>query len=216
MNAITRLHRTGMTIGWIAAGIITELPAQAAPSPREPRLTGTTFAEARYKTGSSASLYAAHHFGAAMIVAGVVHQPRNNQQTLVLGTGTRIRLTRAAKVTVILAGATAPSGTSLRLYALPRLTAGRVTVSGIAAAYQPLGGRLVQQAMVDPLTVSVPVIPGVRVGLAAMIATAEGKPPEFGVGPSTRLRIPGGALTFELVARNRQPPQLRSAFSAAL
>jgi len=217
MNAITRLLHAGLTISWFASGLHDGLRAQASPTSHLPRLTGTSFAVARYKAGSSSSLYVASHIGAGLIVAGVVHQPRGNQQTVVIGSGTRIHLTRASAVTVILAGAAAPNGTSLRLYAMPRAAAGLVRFSGIAAVYQPLGGRGVQQAIVDPLTVSVPVIFGARAGLTAMIATAERSRPDFGLGPSAQVRIPGGAITVELVARTRSSQlQLRSSFSAAL
>jgi len=217
MNALTRMFRAGLAICSCAAALEAGLRAQAAPTPHLPRLTGTSFAVARYKAGSSASLYVASHIGAGMIVAGVVHQPRGNLQTIVIGSGTRARLSRSSAVTVILAGAIAPGGTSLRLYAMPRVTTGLATFSGIAAVYQPLGGRGVQQAIVDPLTVSVPVIFGARAGLTAMIATAERSRPDFGLGPSALVRVPGGAMTVELVARTRSSRlQLRSSFSAAL
>ena len=208
---------TGLTIGMIASAVVTDLLAQAEPSGSPPRLTGNSFAVARYKGGSSASLYVASHVGAVMFVAGGVHQPRNNLKTMVLGVGTRVQFSRSSAVTVIAAGGSSPKGESVRLFALPRVMAGHVAVAGIAATYLPVNGKAPRQAMVDPLTISAPVIGGLRGGLSAMVTTTERSRPDFGLGPSAQLRVPGGALAVELLTRTTSSrPQFRCSFSAAL
>jgi len=191
------------------------LPAQA-PEPR-PRLDGASFFVARYTAGSSGSLYAAGRLGAAMVVGGVVHNPRTRYRAVVVGSGTRIQFGSGNSMTVILAGAAATDGASVRVFALPRFVTGPVVVNGTAAVYQPVTGSGVRRAYIDPLTASVRIAPGLRAGISALISADQRRPIVLGAGPSAQVRVPGGILSLELIpTTGPRRLELRAALSGAL
>jgi hypothetical protein len=166
--------------------------------------------------GSTGSLFVARRVGPGMAVAGIIANPVTHYSAFVVGTGTRVRLASSAGATVMVAGASASDGSSLRIYVIPALGLGRVVVNAITASYQPLSGRNRAQLLVDPVLVTAPVTRGVRAGLAGVFVATHGVPPDYGVGPSLQVRVPGGALGLELVARHRRAgPELRGAFNAA-
>jgi hypothetical protein len=75
----------------------------------------------------------------------------------------------------------------------------------------------VPEAAINPLTVALRVGPGLQAGVAAALEMKEGRPAAAGLGPSVRLRVPGGTLSIEAVAAGvRTRPVVRGAFSAAL
>jgi hypothetical protein len=177
-------------------------------------VTGASFVVLQYKTGSTVSLYAARRVGAGMAVGGLVGRPGSNSRTAVAGLGTRIRFSPGAAAIVILAGATGSDGESLRLYVLPKVTAGRIALTGTTAVYQPLGGAGARLASLDPLTLSVRVVGRVRAGIAGVATARSGRGLTFGAGPSLRVPASGGTFALELVSRQSGPMMIRVGFSA--
>jgi len=193
------------------------LAAQAPLPAPPPRLMGASFLAARYRVGASGSLFVAGRIGPGMAVAGIIANPETHYGAFVFGAGTKVRVASNAGATVIAAGASASDGGSLRLYVMPAAGFGRLSVNGITAVYQPISGVNRAQLLVDPLLLSTRVAGGVRLGLAGVYIATDGKLPDYGAGPSMQVRLPGGALSLELVSRTRRMgPELRGAFSAAL
>lgn len=204
--------------GTLTAALLLALGAPlGGQAPALPRLQGVDFVAGRYVASGSASLYAGNPAGAGMMVTGVVRNERTEYRAVVVGGGTRLALGRGAGVTAILAGADATDGRSARLYVMPRLAAGRLVVTATATAFQPLGGRSVRQAAVNPLTVAVRITPRLQAGVAAVLEMKDARPAAAGLGPSVGLRVPGGTLTIEaMVVGRRTRPEVRAAFSAPL
>lgn len=210
-------------MGW-GADLGAQAPATAAPPPPPPsphpspvrRLAGASFVVARYKAGSSVSVYASSRLGAGMAVAGVVGKPNSTNWAFVAGAGTRIRFAPHAGMTVILGAATATNGTSLRLYLLPKLATGSVLLTATTGAYQPLAGDGRRQFAIDPLTVSVRLTDRIRAGLSTVLSLSEGRRATVGAGPTVQMAVPGGAVSLELVALSGSGhPQLRTSFQAS-
>ena len=201
-------------LGFLGTG---GLLAQAPPLVRTPRFSANSFIMARYRVGATASLFAAGRVGRGMLVAGVITNPTTDYEALVVGAGTRVRLGDNARSGLILAGASATDGTSLRLYATPALTLGDVTLNAITAGFYPLSGTNPAQFSADPVTLSLPVIGGLRAGVTGIVTATDRRLPDYGVGPYAQLRLPLGSISMELVARTRRVgPELRGMFNAAL
>lgn len=204
-----RTWRHTLAVGLLMLGGSATAGAQA-------RLSGSSFVVARYKVGATASLFTAGRVGAGMVVAGAITNPATGYDAIVIGGGTRIRLASNARTGVILAGASASDGNSLRLYATPAVAFGSVLVNAIAAGYEPVSGTNRRQLSVDPVTLSVAVSGGLRLGVSGVFLATERKLPDHGIGPSAQLRVPGGSLQLEAVARSqRAGPEVRGTFSAA-
>jgi hypothetical protein len=216
-------HRVAAICALAAAAIVavhtgsTELRAQALAPRAVPRIAGTSFLMARYKAGASFSLYAAQRLGAGMVLAGVVGNPETGYRAVILGGGTHVRLGRRDGVTVLLGGAQASDGTFLRLYVLPKFATGRMLAKATGTFKQPLGGKGLRDAAVDPLTVSLRVSAVLRVGLSGVLSVAERRPVDWGMGPSANVRVPGGSVALEIISRaGLHRLEVRGAFSASL
>lgn len=193
------------------------LPGQAPEPGVAPHLVGASFFVTRYTARASASFYVAGRVGAAMAVGGLVYNPSTRYRAVVVGSGTKVQFGSGNAVTVILAGAAATDGASIRAYALPRFAAGPVLINGIAAVYQPVTGSAVRRAYLDPLTVSVSVVPGLRAGISALVIADQQRPVVLGAGPSAQVRVPGGLLSLELIpTTGPHRLEVRAALSGAL
>jgi hypothetical protein len=210
---VTRALAMAAMLTGLASGA--KLPAQTVTPRVAPRLAGASFVLARYTAAGSASAYGARRFGAGMAVVGVVGNPTTRYRAVILGGGTRLRIGRHDAVTVLLAGAQATDGTSLRLYVLPAVAAGRLRASATGVLKQPLGGEGRREVSMDPLTVSLPITRFLRVGLTGVLSAQQGRAVDWGVGPSVHLRALGASLSLEVVSRAQsQHLQVRGAFSA--
>ena len=155
----------------LTAGLL--LIGGSAPARGQARLSGGSFVVARYKVGSTASLFSAGRVGAGMVVAGAITNPATGYDAIVIGGGTRLRLAANARTSVILAGASATDGSSLRLYVTPTVALGTVLVNAIAAGYEPVSGTNRRQVSLDPLTLSAAVSGGLRLGVSGVFAATE-------------------------------------------
>jgi len=212
-------HRARIAAAYIALVMAFGAPARAQmpSSSRFPRVVGVDFLVARYTAGATASAYAARRAGAGMAVVGMTFNPETRQRAVIVGGGTHLRLARGTGVTLIVAGASATDGTSLRFYALPSMRAGRVALTATATAYDPLTGTARRKAAIDPLTLSVRLTRGLRLGISGVLNAKQGRLPDFGGGPHVQMRVPGGSLSVETTVMSRSDRvQFRGAFKAAL
>jgi len=142
--------------------------------------------------------------GSFMVVVGAKGKPTANEWTPMIGGGTRIRLTRDVRMTTILVFFDAPGGGSLDLYAFPSARRGAWRLDGVMMLRQPLDGSRPRELSINPVAVSVGLLPGVRAGFGGTLAAAEGRPTQLGAGFVAELGVGNGTITAELMRRGGQ------------
>ena len=175
--------------------------AQAAP--REARFEGTSFALAWLTSTGTMSFYGAFAMGPAMGLVGVVQNTRANTRVVVVGGGTRVRVTPRGGLTMFAAFADGSGGATLRLYVLPAFRFGPWRLTGNATTYLPLESGGHWKASLDPLTVSLGVTRLVAAGLATVVRREADGGADGGAGPSATLRLGGMTARAELVRMTR-------------
>ena len=192
-----------MLIAALAAAIAGPVSASAQQAESvEPRWSGASFAAARYVAGKSATVLAGQRVGPAMVVVGAKGTPTSSTWSPMVGPGARVRVARGIDVTTILVFLDAPAGASLDLYASPSIRMGGVRLDGQVMLRQPLDHGRPRELSINPVTLSAPVIPGVRVGLGATVTAVQGRPARAGPGVVGVIGIGRGTVTAELMVRD--------------
>jgi len=205
---------TGL-VALAALGLAPAAWAQAREPAAGPRIQGASFAIARATSTGSMAFYGARRVGPGLAMVGVTANPGTGARALIAGAGSRVRFGATSGVTAIVAGAQSTEGPTLRLYLLPTVVVGRVTVAATATAYQPVGGDAPREAAINPLSVTVRAMPELSAGLAVVVQAAEGRPTRTGLGPALRIRTPAGALCVEFLPFGLPRPEIRGSFSVA-
>jgi hypothetical protein len=175
------------------------LNAQEA-DPAAFRVAASNFVVARYSTGGASSLYAGNSLGPVGLFIAAVVNPESEYRELVAGVGTTLSWSSQA-VTVGLAAADASDGAYLQTYFVPSLMLGPVKVSSTIEWYEPLDHRGIRQLDVNPLSATLEIAGGVRLGGAYALGLAEAQRPGRRLGPIVQVRIPRGQLYVEWLHR---------------
>jgi hypothetical protein len=207
-------------VGRFHAPLLMMLSGLAGPlagqtgAPSSVGLRGMNFVVARHTVGGSTSLYVGQRIGRGILVGGGTRNPRTRNHAVVLGGGTQLAAGRGIRLTAIAAFAEASDGSSLRLYLLPRIVTGRVSVTATASAYQPVGGDALAQASINPATVVYRISRRVKAGGAVALDAVRGRRGRAGAGPTIQVRLPRGELSLEAIA-SREKRELRLGFSSS-
>lgn len=198
MLVLRQLVATAITVTAFVAG--RSAWAQGRPG-EPPRWSGYSFVLGRHVAGRSTTLVGGYRAGAAIVVAGGIAEDRARRWTVLVGVGTHLSLGTGAGITLIPTVTAANQGTTLTLYAFPRLQAGAVHLDASISLRQPLGGTIRRGLAVNPAVVTFPAGSRVRFGAGASMTLAARTGAVWHVGPALVLRLPAGALTGAALAR---------------
>lgn len=173
--------------------IIAMLAVAAAPLPAQK----LEFANARYASYSSLTLYAGYRAGPALVFVGFVQNPRSAYRAALLGVAKP--LGRSGRSVLLgLAAATTGDGTYAQLYVLPTASLGPLTVDATAALETPLDGGPVALG-VSPANVLVRVGGAWRVGATWALSATLGRYARHALGPAVVHAVPGGWLGLHVL-----------------
>ena len=190
--------------------------AQGCEGEQAPRSSSGSFALARYTTAGAASMYMAIRVGPALALGGVVANTRTNSYTTLLGAGARRRFTRNISTRIFVAAAHTPTDFQARLYVLPRVAAGRVTMSAIGMFAQPFRSDGAHQISANPLSLGVRVIPSLHVGTSFVADQVQHRALRSAAGPSVQVRLPYVALSVDALRwRRGGGDELRATLTAS-
>jgi hypothetical protein len=190
--------------------------AQGREGEQAPRPSSGSFALARYTTAGAASMYMAIRVGPGLALGGVVANTRTNSYTTLLGAGARTRFTRNVSARVFVAAAHTATDFQARLYVLPRVVAGRATMSAIGMFAQPFRSDGAHQISANPLSLGVRVTPSLHVGASFVADQVQHRALRSGAGPSVQVRLPFVALSVDALRwRRGGGDELRATLTAS-
>jgi hypothetical protein len=159
----------------------------------------------RYASATSFSLYGAYGKGNALLVFGMVQNPRSTYHEIAAGLGWNV--TAGDHASMVVAGTVSRASDSWygQLYLLPSLSVGRVSVNGSLEFYQPLSSAGAHQLDVNPWSVLVRTVGGVKVGGSYLLYGQVGAAPLQEAGPAVLFPVPNGTIQAEWLRRFGKP-----------
>ena len=148
------------------------------------------FANVRYDTRSSASMYTGYGWRHAFAMGGVQQNPRTGYSELLGGAGASFRTGAAADHWLVLASARSGRVSLAQLYWLPTLRTGAVTTRAQVKWSVPYKGSAAQKLTISPLSLTLPVGRRLAGGVAVEMAAAEGASTTIATGLQLRIRLP--------------------------
>lgn len=155
------------------------------------------FANGRYASYSSLTLYAGYGAGPALVFVGVVQNPRSAYRAALLGMAKSLgRPGRSVLLGV--AAATTNDGAYAQLYLLPTMSVGPLTVDATAALETPFEGGPVTLG-VSPANALVHVGGAWRAGATWALSATFGRQAKHALGPAVVRSVPGGSVGLHVL-----------------
>jgi hypothetical protein len=173
--------------------------AQTAAAQDSARVTPFNFVFSRFASRTSNTLYAGYGIGRAMVVAGMVMNPRTGYREHVVGGGVQVLPGRRNSANLVLAAADARESAYLQLYLVPALGLGPASISATIEGYQPLERAGTRQLGFNPVTITVPAWRRFAAGATTVVFLGEGESPQYGLGPALTAGFPKGSVGLDLV-----------------
>lgn len=168
-------------------------PAAVAPAPAPPPY----FVYLRYGAHSPEYAFASYSFGTPAVMVGIISDAAAGYDEVQAGAGVNLYAPSGNGAAFYAMGSRATDSWYLELYALPTLTAGRLSVTSFAGTYVPLEDAGVRQVFVDPVTALVRVAPRLSLGASSSWYKVDGYPGKLGAGPALQVAIPRGSVTVD-------------------
>ena len=155
------------------------------------------FISTRYDGVTSSNIYIGYTLGPVTPMAALVSNPRSGYREHILGVVRFETLSKHVGLTWAVAGAKAIDAWYGQLYVLPSVTVGRLSYDATFELYVPLEQAGVHQLGMNPGNLMLAVDKRLSVGAVGVWSSQSNAPHNFGLGPSLRLKIPRGTITFD-------------------
>ncbi len=157
------------------------------------------FVLARYASRSALGFYAGYPAGPALLVVGMIQNPRTQYREAIGGVGAHLLASGAVDVLGTVAAANTSDGWFTQLYLLPSWQAGRVSASATLEYYLPLGRSGARELDVTPATAIVALSRAIGVGGTWVVSAPAGAAARSALGPAVQVSIPRGAVRLDLL-----------------
>ena len=154
MCSSCRSHAT-VGAGWTRVLLLLGAVCAKTAEAQSSEVTPLHFIFARFASRSAHTLYAGYGIGRAVVIAGMVQNPRTGYHEIIAGAGIQVFPRRRNGATIVLAGADASESAYLQLYVVPSFAVWSVAITGTVEAYQPLESTGSRQLGLNPLTATV-------------------------------------------------------------
>lgn len=172
----------------------------AAAAPRShAQGAGPSFLIFRYASQSSLGMYSGYSAGRAIVVVGMLHNPRSAYREIMGAVGTRVAASNGNGVMIAPGIAYTNTGWYSQLYFVPDVRVGRLAISGTLQLAEPLSARGARAAYISPGNALFNVGGGIAVGAAYYGGIERGSLPSHGAGAAIQRAVPHGSITLELV-----------------
>ena len=190
-----------MRSSWKGAGFMLAvgcwLSAAAPLAGQGPLTTPHGFVSTRYDTHTSSNLYFGMTFGPVTPMVAIVANPRTTYREHLVGVVRFETLSPHLGLTYAIAAAKAIDSWYGQLYVLPSVTYGRVSYDATFELYVPMQDQGIHQFGMNPGNVMVAVNRHISIGAVGVWSEQTGSPYNVGLGPSLKLKLPRGSLTFD-------------------
>jgi hypothetical protein len=161
---------------------------------------GPSFLIARYASRSSLGMYSGYQAGPALLVVGLLHNPRTEYQEAMAAIGHPFSLGHGSSAILAGAGAYTNTGWFAQLYVIPSLQFGRFFLHATVELAEPLSDAGTRGVFVSPGNALYDLGKGFSAGLGYYDDMEHSAAPYHGLGPALRRNVPHGSLTFEWIA----------------
>jgi len=155
------------------------------------------FLSTRYDTHTSSNIYIGYQVGRFTPMVALVSNPRTAYREHLFGLVHFGSLSPRVGLSYAVAAAKAIDAWYGQLYVLPSVSFGRLTYDATFELYVPLESQGVHQLAMNPGNLMLDVNKHIAVGAVAVWESQTGAPYEVGAGPSLKIRVPKGSLTFD-------------------
>ena len=193
------MGRWSLVVGLMVTGA--PLMAQVA------EYTPHGFISTRYDSRTSSNIYVGYTVGPVTPMIALVSNPRTTYREHIVGVVRFETFSEHLGLTYAVAGAKAIDSWYGQLYALPSVSFGRLKYDATFELYLPLEEAGVHQFGMNPGNLMFDLTPSVAIGGVGVWASQSNAPHNFGAGPSLKVRIPRGSITFDGVMGISPPPR---------
>jgi hypothetical protein len=177
----------------VVLGLLISAPLRAQTAEHQPH----GFLSTRYDSHTSSNMYFGYRIGPVTPMIALVSNPRTTYREHLVGVVRNETLSPTLGLTYAIAGAKAIDSWYGQIYALPSVSLGRLKYDATFELYVPLEEAGVHQFGMNPGNLMYDVHPKVAIGAVAVWASQSNAPHNFGLGPSLKLRVPRGSITFD-------------------
>ena len=187
------MGRWYLVIGLALVGLTFDVRPVVAQSEYMPH----GFLSTRYDTHTSSNMYFGYTIGPLTPMVALVANPRTTYREHLVGVVWYETFTPRLGLTWAVAGSKTIDSWYGQLYALPSVSFGKLKYDATFELYVPLEAQGVRQFGMNPGNLMYDATPRLAVGAVGVWATQSNAPHNFGGGPSVKLRIPKGSITFD-------------------
>lgn len=190
----SRYGRWSLVLGLFVVGLTTGVRVlQAQGGEYQPH----GFISTRYDTRTSSNIYFGYQIGRFTPMVALVSNPRTTYREHLVGLAHFGNISPHVGLTYAIAAAKAIDSWYGQLYVLPSVTIGKLRYDAQFELYVPVQSQGVHQLAMNPGNLMYELSKRVAVGAVGVWSSQTGAPYQVGAGPSLKVRVPKGSITFD-------------------
>lgn len=194
MKVAGRGSRVVAVLLWaIGCWLLAVQPVVAQSSEYQPH----GFISTRYDTHTSSNIYVGYQLGRFTPMVALVSNPRTTYREHLVGLAHFGSISPHVGLTYAIAAAKAIDAWYGQLYVLPSVNVGRLHYDAQFELYVPLEQQGVHQLAMNPGNLMFDVTRRLAIGAVGVWSSQTGAPYEVGAGPSVKVRVPKGSISFD-------------------